>query len=115
MPASASFFRSRSMARSYADLGAVSSFIANPQELMPSKHDESTLAEAVGKRDFHELRLPVRHGIEVCVQFRHEPLTEPLHNPRSFHAVLVILESPFWRQPGHPDVVSGFAVTVRVA
>jgi len=59
---------------------------------MPAVDDEAAFAQAVRERAFHELRLLVRHRIEVGLEFRHQTLAELADDAGCLDAVFVVLE-----------------------
>src|SRR5262249_91046 len=73
------------------------------------------LAETFGEHGLHPLCPLVRHRIEMRVQFRHQVLAVLPYYPGGFDTSLVILKASFRRQPGHADVVTCFAVALRIA
>src|SRR5262245_11112366 len=60
---------------------------------VPAIDREPALAQAVREEHFHLLRFSIRHGIEMLVQTRDEPLAAPFDDARRFDAVLVILKA----------------------
>jgi hypothetical protein len=48
------------------------------------------------------------HGVENFVEFWHEADAVALNDTGGFEALLVILETLFWREAGHADVNAGF-------
>jgi len=81
---------------------------------MASEYYVPALAEALGEGDFHELRLLVRHGIQMGVQLRNQVLTVLPNHLRGFDAGLVILKAALRRQPGHAHVVASLAIAVGI-
>jgi hypothetical protein len=81
---------------------------------MASVHDVTALTQAVREKDFHVLRVCKGHGIQVCIQPRHQTLAATSDDPRRFDALFVILEALFRRESRHADVVRGFSVACRV-
>src|SRR5262245_55483798 len=51
----------------------------------------------------------------MSVQSRHQVLAILPHHAGRLDSCLVILKTDLGRQPGHADVITGFAVAVRVA
>ena len=68
---------------------------------MPAEHDEPALAQAVSQHHLQLFRLFERHRVQVRVQLRHEPLTEPPHDARGLDTLLVVLN----RRPGESPVM----------
>ena len=82
---------------------------------MASEDDKPALAEALREGDLHELRLLVRHGIQMGVQLRNQVLTILPNHLRGFDASLVILKAALRRQPGHAHVVTSLAIAVGIS
>src|SRR5215471_20079415 len=82
---------------------------------MAAINREPALAQTVREKHFHLLRFSIRHGIEMLVQTRDEPLAAPFDDARRLDAVLVILKALLGREAGHADVVARLAVALRIA
>src|SRR5665213_1818552 len=83
--------------------------------LVSSKYGVAALAKTVRERDLHRHGLRVRHRVEVRIQPRHEALAASRHDARGLETLFVILETALGGEAGHPDVVAGFAVALRIA